>query len=129
MARENKAQREARLAAERAAEMAQNRADYPARLMEALERVSKQYPLELSVREGLFVVSDRQLEGYRVRPDYELPYFWDTSAQTVLENLEWALANLEEEQAEERRREEVRVAAQKKVQELFSEEERELLEL
>lgn len=125
MARETKAEREARVAAERAAKMERNQAEYPARLMEAFERVSNQQ-LELSVREGLFAVSD---PGDRYNTEYLLSYSWSTNAQNVLEDLEWALTNLEEKQAEEKRREEVRVNAQKKVQELFTAEERELLGL
>ena len=58
MARETRAQREARWAAERLADEARERVEYPARLMNLLERAAK-FNYELTVENGRFVVFDR----------------------------------------------------------------------
>lgn len=126
MARETAMQRNARLDAERRARLEQEQAAYPARLMAVLERVSAQPRFELSVRNGFFVVNDRDS---RYDVDYQLAYSWSNDTQSALENLEWKLEDLEAEQAEQRRRASVRESAKRKALEVFSEEERELLGL
>lgn len=126
MARETVAQRNARLEAERLERMLKEQEAYPARLMAALERVSAQASFDLSVRNGLFVVNDR---NSRYDVDFQLAYSWSTDTQSALENLEWKLEDLEQEQAEARRRAAVKAEAERKVRELLSDEERELLGL
>ena len=126
MARETVAQRNARLAAEREARLAAEVAEYPARLMAVLERVNNQYNLTLTVQDGMFLVSDN---NPRYNNETRLSYSWDAESQDALQNLEWSLTNLEEAQAEEKRRNEVRREAKRKAQEMFTAEERELLGL
>jgi Skp family chaperone for outer membrane proteins len=122
MARETKAQRLEREAAEREARLAAERESYPTRLMEALQRVGKQWNMELKVRDGQFVVSDRNNV-------YELNYTWDVDSWDSLAELEWDLNSLEEEEREANRRAEVKREAQRKVNEMLTTEERELLGL
>ena len=126
MARETVAQRNARLEAERLERMLKEQEAYPARLMAALERVSAQAAFDLSVHNGLFVVNDR---NSRYDVDFQLAYSWSSDTQSALENLEWKLEDLEQEQAEARRRVAVKMEAERKVRELLSDEERELLGL
>jgi hypothetical protein len=126
MARETKAERQER---ERQAEvnrLAEQALVYPARLMAVLERLNNQYTFDLKVKNGLFVVNDSR---ERYDSEYELSYSWNVDTQLTLENLEWKLDQLEEEQREAQRRLEVKREAQRKVNELLSDEERELLGL
>lgn len=126
MARETKAQREERLNNEREARQNAERSMYPANLMNLLERVSTEPTLTLTVANGLFNVNDR---NDRYRNDYVLSYSWSTDAQAVLDDLTYKVDSLEQERAEENRRYAVRKEAERKVRELLSEEERELLGL
>lgn len=126
MARETKAERLAREETQRQLRLAETVAAYPSRLMALFERLNNQYHLVLKVQNGFFVVSDT---NDRYRNEYELSYSWSANAQEVLEELEWKLTQLEEEQAEARRRSEVKKEAERKVRELLSDEERELLGL
>jgi hypothetical protein len=122
MARETKAQRLEREARDREARLAAEREAYPARLMETLQRVGKQWNMELKVRDGQFVVSDRNNV-------YELNYAWDFDSWDNLAELEWDLNSLEEAEREANRRAEVKREAERKVREFLSDEERELLKL
>lgn len=122
MARETKAQREARLAQEREERLEAERSAYPLRLMNVLERVTAEPTLTLTVKDGFFNVEDR---NDRYRNDYVLDYSWSTDSQAVLENLTYTVDRLEEERAEENRRYAVKQAALNKL----SKEERELLGL
>ena len=126
MARETVAQRNARLAQEREERMEAERLAYPLRLMNLLERVSNMGNFELSVKDGFFRVEDRNARYDTV---YELAYSWSTDHQAVLENLTWKVEAVEEELAEARRRVEVKKEAERKVRELLTDEERELLGL
>lgn len=128
MARETVAQRNARMAAEREARQAQERAEYPARLMLALDRATNSFNYELRVSDGQFVVQDRDAE-YDWERERELSYAWDVDSMEALWDLE---RDLEEKAAEKRERERrvaVKKEAERKVRELLSEEERELLGL
>lgn len=126
MARETKAQRMARFTQELEARRTAEVQAYPARLMAVFERVNNQYDFDLKVKEGLFVV---ERLNTRYDSDYTLSYSYSQDSQAVMEELEWALDAVEEAQAEARRRDEVRREAQRKAEELFTKEERELLGL
>lgn len=102
------------------------RAEYPARLMNVFERLNNQYNFELVVKNGVFVVTTSR---ERFDEDYQFAYSYDAYSYEQLESLEFALTSLEEAQAEERRRNEVRREAHRKAQEVFTAEERELLGL
>ena len=126
MARETKAEREARLAQEREERLEAERLAYPLRLMNLLERVSNLGNFELTVKDGRFNVEDR---NDRYRSDYFLTYAWSEGSQVALEDLTSTVDRLEEERAEAQRRYEVKKEAERKVRELLSDEERELLGL
>lgn len=126
MARETKAERLAREAREREERMEAERSAYPLRLMNLLERVSNLSSFELTVKDGRFNVEDR---NDRYRSDYFLSYAWSEGGQVALEDLTFTVERLEEERAEAERRYAVKKEAERKVRELLSEEERELLGL
>lgn len=126
MARETKAERLAREAREREERMEAERSAYPLRLMNLLERVSAEPTLTLTVANGLFNVEDR---NDRYRNDYVLSYSYSPDANAVLEDLTYKVDDLDAERAEANRRYEVKKEAERKVRELLSEEERELLGL
>ena len=126
MARETVAQRYARLDKERQERQAQEALAYPVRLMSLLERVSNLPNFELSVKNGFFRVEDR---NERYDSAYNLEYAWSESAQDSLENLTWKVETVEAELAEAQRRYQVKKEAERKVRELLSDEERELLGL
>jgi len=126
MARETKAERLAREAREREERLEAERLAYPLRLMNLLERVSAEPTLTLTVKDGRFNVEDR---NDRYRSDYFLTYTWSEGAQVALEELTYKVDNLEAERAEAERRYAVKKEAERKVRELLSEEERELLGL
>lgn len=128
MARETVAQRNARMAAEREARQAQERAEYPARLMLALDRATNSFNYELRVSDGQFVVQDRDAE-YDWARERELSYAWDADSMEALWNLERDLEEKAEAKAERERRVAVKKEAERKVREMLSEEERELLGL
>ena len=127
MARETKAERLERFARELEAMREAEREAYPARLMKTLERLNNQYNTELKVVEGLFVATLNATS--RSATEYALSYSYTEDAQSVLQDLEWDLDALEQAQAEEKRRSEVRREAQRKAEELFTKEERDLLGL
>jgi hypothetical protein len=121
MARETKAQRDARYDAERDARLAVAKATYPQRLMAVLERATKMN-FELSVMNSEFRVEDRD---DRRADMYLLPYEFSTKADDTLQSLEWEVESKEEARAEAERRATVRSAALNKL----SAEEREVLGL
>lgn len=127
MARETKAQRLVREQAEREARLEAERQAYPVRLMKTFERLNNQHNTELKVSEGFFVATLNSFS--RSATEYTLSYSYTEDAQSVLQDLEWDLDELEQAQAEEKRRSEVRREAQRKAEELFTKEERELLGL
>lgn len=128
MPRETVAQRNERIALERQMSLAAEVSEYPARLVMALERATTSFDFELTVREGLFVLTDREAE-YKWEREFELAYAWSAHSQVVLENLERALEVKAEERAERERLTAVKREAERKVRELLSDEERELLGL
>lgn len=128
MARETKAEREARLAQERAVEAAQSAREYPARLMRSLDRAVNSFNYELTVREGLFVLTDRDAD-YDWERQVELSYSWSEDAQDYLDTLDSRLDRKAAERAERERRRAVEAEARRKVNEMLTEEERELLGL
>ena len=121
MARETKAQRLEREAAERAAYEAEMAATYPARLMAMLERATK-VNFELEVRDGKFVLEDRDDRRDRV---VELTLTYSTENQEALHELEWRVDMKEEAEREAERKRLAKQAALAKL----TKEERELLGL
>lgn len=125
MARETKAERLEREAAERAAYESVMVASYPERLMAMLERAVKQN-FELEVRNGKFVLEDRDSRRDRA---VELTLTYTKENQEALHELDWRVEAKEEEAREAERRYAVRKEAERKVRKLLSDEERELLGL
>lgn len=125
MARETVAQRNARLEQMREEKLAREVAEYPARLMAALTRSTNAY-FELSVNDNKFLVRDRNKYDPQV---HTLAYAHSPNSQSELEELEFALDQHEHELAEAKRVREVKAEALRKVNELLSDEERELLGL
>ena len=128
MARENKAQREERLALERGARLAAVAAEYPSRLMSVLARVNNQYDWQLTVVDAVFLVSNPHSRAYHNK-EYRMSYAYDAVSNENLDDLEYMLNDLEEAQAEAKRQSEVKAEAQRKVRELLNDEERQLLGL
>jgi hypothetical protein len=125
MARETVAQRNARFDAEREARLAQEVAEYPARLMSVLARATNAY-FELTVSDNKFQLNNR---NDRYEFAVSLAYAHSPNSQEQLQELEWKLDTYERELAEARRRSEVKKEAMRKVNELLTEEEREMLNL
>jgi hypothetical protein len=124
MTKETKAQRDARFDAEREAKLTKEVAEYPQRLMAVLPRATKAY-FELTVSDNKF-----QLTNRNDRYDYvSLAYSHSSDSQEQLESLEYDLDRHEEKMAEQKRLAEVKAEALRKVNELFTAEERELLNL
>lgn len=121
MAKETKAQREARMAAERQAQLLAMAEAYPARLMALLERATKEN-FELTVKEGMLRVEDRD---NRRADAYMLSYSFTKHADSTLDELEWDLKEKEEARREAERKANLRVTALNKL----SNEEREALGL
>jgi len=121
MARETKAQREARLEAERLERVAVAKATYVERMMAVLRRATKQN-FELEVLETMrFLVTNRDS-----REDYfYVSPSWSEQADMDLNELEWSVESKEEAAAEAERRANVRANALAKL----TSEERELLKL
>jgi len=121
MARETKAQREARLELEAAQRLEVAKATYVERMMAVLRRASKQN-FELDVSESMrFLVTDRDSreDYFYVSPN------WDKSADMALVELEQSVEWKEEAAAESQRRYQVKQTALAKL----SDEERQLLGL
>lgn len=125
MARETVAQRNARYAQEREAQLALQVAEYPMRLMAALTRASNAY-FELTVSDNKF-----QLNNRNDRDEFavSLAYAHSPNSQEQLESLEWKLDDYEKRLAEAQRLRAVKAEALRKVNELLTAEERELLNL
>ena len=125
MARETVAQRNARLEQMREEKLAREVAEYPARLMAVLTRATNAY-FELSVNDNKFLVRDRNKYEPQV---HSLAYAHSPDSQYQLEELEYELDRHERELAEAKRLREVKENALRKVNEMLSAEERELLGL
>lgn len=125
MARETVAQRNARYAQERETYLANQVAEYPTRLMAVLTRATNAY-FDMSVVENKFVVRDRNKYDPQ---DHVLAYAHSPNSQEQLEELEFVLDRHEAELAEARRVREVKENALRKVNEMLTAEERELLGL
>jgi hypothetical protein len=121
MARETKAQREARLELAHEGRLAMARATYTERMMAVLERAVKEN-FELTVRSGKFVVEDR--DERRASP-YVVQPTWSETADMDLYSLEVSVELKEEASAELVRKAQVRGNALAKL----TEEERQLLGL
>ena len=121
MAKETKAQRLEREAAERAAYEAVAVATYPQRLMAMLERATK-VNFELEVRDAKFVLTDRDDRCDRT---VELTLAYSKENQEALHELDWRVDMKEEAEREANRKFAVKQAALAKL----SNEERELLGL
>ena len=125
MARETVAQRNARYAQERETYLANQVAEYPTRLMAVLTRATNAY-FDLSVNDSKFLVRDRNKYEPQV---HTLAYAHSPNSQEQLEELEYELDRHEAELVEARRLREVKAEALRKVNELLTAEERELLNL
>jgi len=128
MAKETKAQRDARFDAERETRLAKQVAEYPQRLMAVLARATNAY-FELTVHDNKFQVAYRDGNGYNETYSLKMAYAHSPNSQEQLEELEWKLDRHEQELAEKKRLAEVKTEALRKVNELFTAEERELLNL
>jgi conjugal transfer/entry exclusion protein len=124
MARETVAQRNARYAQERETYLANQVAEYPQRLMNVLARATNAY-FELSVVDNKFQVQPRDSYARTLT----LAYAHSPNSQAQLESLESELDHYEAELAERKRVAEVKKEALRKVNELLTAEERELLNL
>lgn len=125
MARETVAQRNARYAQERETYLANQVAEYPTRLMAVLTRATNAY-FELTVSDNKFQLNNR---NDRYEFAVSLAYAHSPDSQEQLESLEYDLDRYERELAEARRRVEVKKEALRKVNELLTAEEREMLNL
>lgn len=119
MVRETKAERLAREHAEREEREATAMAHYFPRLMAALARATNEYYFELTVKEGMFNLMNRNSAD-----TYVLSPTWNREAWE-LDNLESELDSMDAERAEAERRRAMKQAALAKL----STEERELLGL
>jgi hypothetical protein len=121
MAKETKAQREARLELVQEGRLAMARATYTERMMAVLERAVREN-FELTVKGNQFLVADR--DERRVSP-YAVQPTWSETADMDLYSLEVSVELKEEASAELVRKAQVRGNALAKL----SKEERELLGL
>jgi hypothetical protein len=108
MARETKAQREARLELVREGLLASARASYTERMMAVLERAANEN-FELEVRDGKFRVEDR--DDRRFSGTFYLPPIWDEMADADLFQLEMAVEFKEEARLEREQKANARAAA------------------
>ena len=107
MARETKAQRDARLEAELQARLSVAKATYTERMMAVLARATKEN-FELEVKNGLFKVEDRD---ERHRDAYFLKPTWSETADMDLYSLELSVELKEEARAEREQKALVRATA------------------
>jgi hypothetical protein len=121
MARETKAERLAREAAEAAAFAAEQAATYPQRLMAMLERATKAN-FELAISEAMFFLEDRDDRRDRT---IALTLTYSKANEEALQSLDWRVELKEEAEREALRRVTARNAALAKL----SKEEREILGL
>jgi hypothetical protein len=109
MARETKAQREARLEAERLAQVAVAKMTYTERMMLVLSRAVKEnFELTVDADANEFKLSDRDS---RFRNEYWVPPVWAEVADVQLYELEMAVEDKEEARAEREKRANVRATA------------------
>lgn len=124
MARETKAQRMEREAAEQAAQEATQRANYHTMLMTALESATQENNYELEVRAGMFKLRDRDSsDGWREATLLTLSY--NQESWEALEDLNFRLQLKAEARAEAERKLEAKKAALAKL----TQEEKQLLGL
>ena len=122
MARKTKAEQEAEREEAQALQEAHEFAQYPSRLMTALEEATTQSNYELEVRNNQFTLRDRDSR----RPETVFLTLTHTrDSREALDNLEWDLRGKAEERAEAERRRQARETALAKL----TKEERELLGL
>jgi hypothetical protein len=107
MARETKAQREARLEVERLALVAVAKATYTERMMALLARAVREN-FEMTVDANEFKLSDRDS---RFRNEYWVPPVWAEVADVQLYELEMAVEDKEQARAEREQRANVRATA------------------
>jgi hypothetical protein len=110
MPRQTKAEREARQAEFIAQQEEENRNTYFPRLMKALEEASNLY-WDISVKNGAFVVDDKNRTEYIVSPVYREANMWS------LDDLERDIRNEQLRQAEVQRQYELRKNALAKLTE------------
>ena len=113
MARETKAEREAREERERVEYRAQQLAEWPARMMKNFERASN-HSMELYVFNGMFQVSWNDSYGDRTTLEFNLtPNNYDD--WSAMEDLEWALDKADREREESQRKAALRQSALSKL--------------
>ena len=122
MARKTKAELQAEREEAQALQEAHEFAQYPSRLMAALEEATTRSNYELEVRDNQFTLRDRDSR----RPDTVFLTLTHTrDSRQALDNLEWNLRVKADERAEAERQRQAREAALAKL----TEEERKLLGL
>ena len=122
MARKTKAELQAEREEAQALQEAHEFAQYPSRLMAALEEATTQSNYELEVRDNQFTLRDRDSR----RPETVFLTLTHTrDSRQALDNLEWNLRVKADERAEAERQRQAREAALAKL----TEEDRELLGL
>jgi len=119
MARKTKAELAAEREEAQAAREAHEFAQYPTRLLNALE-LATSMSYELTVKESKFVV-----RNYNAREEFYLTPMHTRASQDTLQEMEWTLEREQEERAELVRRMELKQTALAKL----TKEERELLNL
>ena len=122
MARKTKAERQAEAEAWAAATLALEQAEYPARLMAALELATRTNNYELSVENGMFAL---KIRDYPRDPALYFTMTHTPDSQLALENLEWEMKAMADQQAELERQRLAREAALAKL----TQEDRKLLGL
>lgn len=122
MARKTKAELAAEREAYEAARRAEQVAAYPAKLMAALEEATTENNYELTVKNGMFSLRDRDANTDLT---LSLTMSYTENSWNALESLEWDLEQYAEERANRERRYAVKQAALSKL----SNEEREVLGL
>ena len=122
MARKTKAELEAEREEQRAAQEAHDFAQYPSRLMAALELATRTNNYELSVENGMFAL---RIRDYPRDPALYFTMTHTPNSQLNLDSLEWELEAMAKQQAELERQRLAREAALAKL----TKEERKLLNL
>ena len=122
MARKTKAELEAKREERRAAQEAHDFAQYPSRLMAALELATRTNNYELSVENGMFAL---RIRDYPRDPALYFTMTHTPNSQLHLDSLEWELEAMAKQQAELERQRLAREAALAKL----TKEERKLLNL
>ena len=123
MAKETAAQRDARFDAETKRQLMLDIEVYPARLMSVLARATKS-GFELEVIDNKFVITDRN-----ERSAWTLEYEHSPNSWDELQELMWTLDAEERAAQEARRIAQVKSDALRKINEVLTKEERELLNL